>query len=194
MERKKPKLRVEPETKRSVPPFSIKTPAAPDTPAAPKPESAVIRLPATADELAEKRKPQLHLKKPEAVNLPFKVTNEPLPAPVVKLVASMPTRVEEKDFLNTKDIPQTEEEKARHLFLTNYCATYGNVSAEEGERAFQEFRNTQAYAKAVAKNPELRHQHSEMFRRNTQLSLSVHAVLIGLFLALFIYLRINAPF
>lgn len=192
MERRKPKLHLEPETKRSVPPFSVREVAAPKAPDAPKPATDVIRLPATAEELVEKRKPQLHLKKPEAVNLPFKVTNEPLPAPVEKPISTMPTRVEEKDFLNTKDIPQTEEEKARHLFLTNYCSIYGNVSAEEGERAFQEFRNTQAYAKAVAKNPELRHQHDAMFRRNTQFPLSVHAVFIGLSLALFIYLRINA--
>lgn len=192
--RKKPKLHIEPEEKRSAPSFAVKEVAAPK-PIQLKPESSVIRLPATADELAERRKPQLQIEKTESRDLPFPITSEPLPAPRPEAfpTPSMPLRVEETDFLNQGPL-QTEEDKARVVFLTNYCATYGNVSAEEGERAFQEFQAKQAYAKAVSRNPELRMQQSELFRRVTQIPLSVHIFILAIQFAIFAYLRLTADF
>jgi hypothetical protein len=192
--RKKPKLHIEPEEKRTAPPFAVKEVTAPK-PIQIRPESSVIRLPATAEELAERRKPQLQIEKTESKDLPFAVTSEPLPAPRPEMFPepSMPLRVEEKDFLNQGSL-QTEDEKARHVFLTNYCATYGNVSAEEGERAFREFQAKLAYSKAVSRNPELRMQQSELFRRVTQIPLSVHIVILGIQFAIFAYLRLKADF
>jgi hypothetical protein len=105
----------------------------------------------------------------------------------------MPLRVEERDFINQGPL-QTEEDKARVVFLTNYCATYGNVSAEDGERAFQEFRAKQAYSRAVSKNPELRMQQSELFRKGTQMPLSAHVFVLAIQFAIFAYLRLTADF
>lgn len=191
MNRRKPKLNLEPETKRSAPPFTVKDVTAPK-PIEVTPKPSVILLPATAEELAERRKPQLQTEQVEKKDLPFSVTSEPLPAPRPEVfpTPSMPLRVEEKDYLN-RDAPQSDEEKARQIFLTNYCATYGNVSAEEAEGAFREFTATKALERKLAKNLDLR---QDLHRKATQWSMPVHVVLIGLLWTIFFIIRNKSTF
>lgn len=141
----------------------------------------------------ERRKPKL-IVEPDAIEapkLPFKLATTPLPPPDPERLPTpkLQERVEEKDFVNNKEALQTDEEKERYIFLTNYCATYGNTSAEVAEKAFQDFRARKLLSRQIAKNPDVRRAHVERVRRHTQIPLYIHLPIIAVMFAVFLYFR-----
>ena len=189
--RNKPKLIPEPETKRVEPPFPVKAmPLTVVQTATPK-NTPVIHLPATAEELIAKRKPSLPAN-PEEVKaaLPFTLTTKPLPPPKEDAypTPSFPKSIPESEFLN-KDTSMTEEEKDKHIFITNHLATYGKVTAAEANEAYSEFRQRQIVAKQLAKNPELR---VKLAQKASELPNWMHLVLLTASFWLFIVLRVKS--
>lgn len=192
MDRRKPTLKLDPEDKREVewqkktsPAFSSGT----DT----KNPPSIIRLPATAEQLAARPKPQLAQKPSEvAKELPFKITSAPLPAPRPDAFpqAKFPERVEEEHFLN-KEAPMSDEEKLKYIFVTNYLATYGETNAAEIEAAYAEHRATQSFAKRISKNHD---ERAQRFRAVIEIPLWLHVILIGSMLTIFAFLRMQADF
>ena len=191
MERKKPKLKLEDESCQKLPLPGAASANPPTT--ADKSTVSAIRLPETADQLTERRKPQLIPKSvaPENV-LPFKVTSEPLPAPRADAFPQphFPGRVEEEHFVN-KGALQTEDEKAKQIFTTNHLATYGKVSAEEINAAYAEHQTHRALAKRLSKNHD---ERSHRFRQVFEMPTWLHLIFICGALFVFALLRTKAEF
>jgi hypothetical protein len=187
MPKRKPTLNLDKEPKRASPPFAVRM--VPPAEINDVTFGEAIAQPNNDCALAAKRKPKVSdgmvvVKK----DLPFTLASTPLPPPSPEAYPGPPVlkSIPESEYVNV-EAPLSEEAKAQQIFRINYAATYGKVSSEEANAAFDDHTHKIVHSTELSKDADAR---IKMARTQTQWPNSIHVGLIIAEIALFITLYI----